>query len=247
MACLLLIPGSVLCLWVSEGPLAEAVNLSIGGIMKKVLWISMILLVVGSLCAACTQTKEREIAQSEPKAKISDSDLENRIKARFNANPQLAAANLDVDADVERGEATLSGTLGSQVLRKEAVEAAKSAYPGLVVNDKIDVKPAELARADYTEELAIEERTKAKDLGENIGKSLDDAWIHMKIVSKLIGNASTPERKINVDVVDGVVTLRGIVDTADQRIEAERVVKDTEGVKSLQNRLKVAPQKAQNY
>ena len=129
-------------------------------------------------------------------------------------------------------------------MRAEAVDAAKSTYPGLVVNDKIDVKPAELARADYTEELAMEERIKAKELGESIGKSVDDAWIHMKIVTKLIGNASTPERKINVDVVNGVVTLRGVVDTADQRIEAERVAKDTEGVQTIQNRLKVGAQKA---
>jgi osmotically-inducible protein OsmY len=213
--------------------------------MKKALCVSMILLVAGSLCAACTQTKERDIA-TETKSKITDSDLEARIKARFNANPELAAANLDVDANVDRGEVTLSGTLASQVLRAEAVDAAKSTYPGIVVNDKIDVKPAELARADYTEELATEERMKAKQYGENIGKSLDDAWVHMKIVTKLIGNASTPERKINVDVVDGVVTLRGVVDSADQRMEAERVVKETEGVKSVQNRLKVSAQKAQN-
>jgi osmotically-inducible protein OsmY len=212
--------------------------------MKKVLQISMILLVVGSLGAACSRTKERDIA-SGTKAKITDSDLETRIKARLNANPQLAAANLDVDANVDRNEVTLSGTVGSQVLRAEAVDAAKSGYPGLVVNDKIDVKPAELARADYTEALATEERVKAKAAGESLGQSMDDAWIHMKIVTKLIGNASTPERKINVDVVNSVVTLRGVVDTAGQRLEAERVVKDTEGVKSVQNRLKISAQKAQ--
>ena len=209
--------------------------------MRKVLGVSMVLLVLGSLSVSCTQTTQPETTQSPAKAKISDSDLESRIKARFNANPELAAANLDVDADVDRGEVTISGTVGSQGLRAEAVDAAKSTYPGLVVNDKIDVKPAELARTDYTEQLAVEERTKAKELGESIGKSLDDAWIHMKIVSQLIGDPSTPERKINVDVVNSVVTLRGSVDSEAQRTEAERVVKNTEGVKSIQNRLKIAP------
>ena len=208
--------------------------------MKKILGLSMVLLVLGCL-SACTQTNQQAITESQTKAKISDSDLETRIKARFSANPELAAANLDVDAEVERGEVTISGTLGSQALRTEAVDAAKSTYPGLVVNDKIDVKPAELARAEYTEELAIEERTKARELGESIGKTLDDAWIHMKIVSQLIGNSTTPERKINVDVVNNLVTLRGAVDSEEQRTEAERVVKNTEGVKSVQNRLKIAP------
>src|SRR5258708_2480126 len=65
----------------------------------------------------------------------------------------------------------------------------------------------------YSEEQAREERERAKANKETVGQSLEDAWIHTKIVAKLIGNTQTPERKINVDVVDGAVTLRGTVDT----------------------------------
>ena len=93
----------------------------------------------------------------------------------------------------------------------------------------------------YTEEQAREERERAKSNKETVGQSLDDAWIHTKIVAKLIGDSKTPERKINVDVVKGMVTLRGTVDTAEARTEAERKAKDTEGVKSVTNQLKVAP------
>ena len=209
--------------------------------MRKLVGVSMVLLIMGSLLVSCSKSNKSENMQSPAKAKISNSDLESRIKARFNSNPDLAAANLGVDADIDKGEVTIKGTVGSQALRTEAVDAAKSTYPGMVVNDKIDVKPAELARADYTEAQAVEERTKGKEMGESIGQSLDDAWIHMKIVSQLIRNSSTPERKINVDVVNNVVTLRGSVDSEAQRTEAERVVKNTEGVKSVQNRLKIAP------
>ena len=97
------------------------------------------------------------------------------------------------------------------------------------------------ARGQYTEEQARAERARAKENKETIGDALDDAWIHTKIVAKLIGDSKTPERKINVDVVKGVVTLRGTVDTAEARTEAERKAKDTEGVKSVTNQLKVAP------
>jgi osmotically-inducible protein OsmY len=93
----------------------------------------------------------------------------------------------------------------------------------------------------YTEEQAREERERAKANKETVGQSLEDAWIHTKIVAKLIGNTATPERKINVDVVDGAVTLRGTVDTAEAKTEAERTAKDTEGVKKVTNQLKVAP------
>jgi osmotically-inducible protein OsmY len=91
----------------------------------------------------------------------------------------------------------------------------------------------------YTEEQGREEREKAKANKETIGQSLEDAWVHTKVVAKLIGDTQTPERKINVDVVDGAVTLRGQVDTAEGKAEAERLAKDTDGVKSVKNELKV--------
>ncbi len=78
----------------------------------------------------------------------------------------------------------------------------------------------------YTEEQAREER---------------EPWIHTKIVAKLIGDTQTPERKINVDVVAGAVTLRGEIDTAEAKAEAERVAKETDGVKKVTNQLKVVP------
>jgi len=98
----------------------------------------------------------------------------------------------------------------------------------------------------YSEEQAREERERAKANKETLGQSLEDAWVHTKVVAKLIGNSQTPERKINVDVVDGVVTLRGQVDTAEGKAEAERMAKETDGVKSVKNELKVVPAKAAN-
>ncbi len=99
----------------------------------------------------------------------------------------------------------------------------------------------ENSRGSYTEKQAQEERERAKASKETIGDTLDDAWIHTKIVAKLLTNSTTPERKINVDVVNNVVTLRGTVDTAEEKTAAEKVAKDTDGVKSVVNQLKVAP------
>ena len=98
----------------------------------------------------------------------------------------------------------------------------------------------------YTEEQARDEREKAKANKETVGQSLEDAWIHTKLVAKLITDSQTPERKINVDVVDGAVTLRGQVDTAEGKAEAERLAKDTDGVKSVKNELKVVAGNSNN-
>ena len=117
---------------------------------------------------------------------------------------------------------------------------ANSNIPGT----RTAVTPAPTATPKYTEEQAREERARAKENKETIGQSLDDAWIHTKIVAKLIGDTQTPERKINVDVVNGDVTLRGTVDTAQAKSEAERIAKETDGVKKVTNQLKVSPSSA---
>jgi hyperosmotically inducible protein len=203
-------------------------------------FLGLTLLGVSLSLNGCATADSRE-ATTDPasKAQMTNSELEEEIKARFKTDAQLDAANLSVDAKVNRNEITLSGTVGWESLRTKALELAKSAHADLTVTTKIDVKPGEISRTAYTKERAREERSIAKGRGETIGDSLNDAWIHTEIVAQLIGNSATPERKINIDVKNNVVTLRGTVETAEQKIEAELIAKSTEGVKSVNNQLKV--------
>jgi hypothetical protein len=75
-------------------------------------------------------------------ARMSDSDLEKAVKSKLESDEQLRAAKLKVDANADKNEVTLSGTVSSQELRNKAVDMAKNAHSGITVNDKIDVKPA---------------------------------------------------------------------------------------------------------
>ena len=186
------------------------------------------------LLAGCSQTGSTTSASA-----MTDSQLSDAIHARLNADPELKAANLDVDADAKENKVTLKGTVPTETLRSEAVESAKAVRPTLEITDKIDVKPREISRSEYTEQMARDARDQAKTVGDTIGASIDDAWIHTKITSKLIVDKDTPARKINVDVVNGIVTLRGEVTTAAAKEEAERIAKDTDSVKRVKNLLKV--------
>jgi len=195
-----------------------------------------------SLQVGCNKPQETTTqAAREPAPRMTNSDLQKQIESRINSDADLKAANLSVDADANRNHATLSGTVESEEFRDRAVELARSAHPGLILENKIDVKPHEVTRSEYTEEHARNERENAKENKETIGESLDDAWIHSKIVAKLVADSQVPERKINVDVKNNVVTLRGTVDSASEKAEAERIAKDTDGVKTVINRLKVMP------
>jgi osmotically-inducible protein OsmY len=75
-------------------------------------------------------------------SKISDFNLEKAVRAKLEDDAQLKEADLSVNAIAERNEITLSGTVRSRAARERAIELAKSAKPGILVNDKIDVKPA---------------------------------------------------------------------------------------------------------
>jgi osmotically-inducible protein OsmY len=200
---------------------------------KPIILISLGFLIL----AGCSQTGSTTSA-SAPSA-MSDSDLQNAIQARLNADPDLNAAKLDVDAHAKDNKVTLKGTVTTESMRLRAVELAKAGNPTLEITDKIDVKPREVSRSEYTEDMAREARERAKRAGDKIGTSLNDAWIHAKITSKLISDKDTPARKINIDVVDGIVTLRGEVNSAVAKSEADRVAKDTEGVRRVRNLLRV--------
>src|SRR5262249_55895130 len=145
--------------------------------------------------AACERITSSSSSNSSA---MTDSDLEKMIKTKLDADPQLKAADISVTANAAQNEATLSGTVDSEALRTRAVEMARASRSALLITDKIDVKPREVGRAQYTEDEAKNERAKAHNNNEQVGSSLDDAWIHAKVVAKLIGNSNTPERKINV-------------------------------------------------
>jgi osmotically-inducible protein OsmY len=185
---------------------------------------------------------------SRSRTALTDNELDGSVSARLHEDAQLNPYNLDVKANADKNEVTLSGNVPSEALRLRAVDLAKGTHAGLVVTDKIDVKPdsdrlversREVERSAYTEEMARDARHRAETAGEKIGNGIDDAWLHTKIRTKLAGNGEFPFGGINVDVQDKVVTLRGSVDTVKDKSEAERIAKETNGVAAVHNKLVV--------
>ena len=179
-----------------------------------------------------------EGTQTTSAPSVTNSDLKQMVQSKLASEPQFG--QIEVSADVNQNQVTLSGSAPSEQARGEAVDLAKAARPNLTVVDKIEVKPqVASSRSDFTEDMAQETRQKAKGLGDQLGQSLDDAWIYTKIEAKLASNSSTPARKINVDVMNKVVTLRGDVESLAAKEEAGRIVKGTDDVKAVRNLLRV--------
>ena len=196
--------------------------------------IATAILIVGIfLLAGCSSGPSTAVAGR------TDADLEQSIKAKLDSEPSIQAANISVTANVASKHVTLSGTVTTEDLRLRAVELAKSAEPNIVLTDKIDVRPPEVSRNEYTEDMARHAREKAKEMGNQIGSSLDDAWIYSKIMGRLAADPDTSALKVNVDVKNKVVTLRGSVDSAQAKTEAERLAKDTDGVAAVHDLITV--------
>jgi osmotically-inducible protein OsmY len=70
-----------------------------------------------------------------------DLELERSIRRKIESDERLGST-IDVTAKAAKNEVTLSGTASSEAARAKAVELAKSAHSGLIINDKIAVKPA---------------------------------------------------------------------------------------------------------
>lgn len=78
------------------------------------------------------------------------------------------------------------------------------------------------------------------------GRVMDDAAITTKVKAELIGNPDTKAYQINVDTLNGVVSLSGFVDSNSQKQAAETEAKAVAGVKSVENRLMVKTSGAGN-
>jgi osmotically-inducible protein OsmY len=172
-------------------------------------------------------------------AGLSDSDAKQAITAKLTSDPQLQAANANIAVSVDNKKVTLSGTVPSEALRKRAVQLAKSTNPDLVVTDNMEVKPADVSRSQYTRDMADETRNEAREVGDKLGESLDDAWLYTKIETKLATGTGKQVFKIHVDVSNRVVVLRGQVESAAAKREADGVARRTEGVRRVIDRLTV--------
>lgn len=87
------------------------------------------------------KTEAAAIAPGAGSPTKANTKLEEAVRARLDTDEQLRTANLSITADVTKNEVTLSGTVDSEATRSKAVELAKSAQVGVIVNDRISVKP----------------------------------------------------------------------------------------------------------
>lgn len=80
--------------------------------------------------------------------------------------------------------------------------------------------------------------------GVRAAADVNDAWLTTKAKIALLTADGLTSRGINVDTVNGAITLHGKVPTQVEKDKAASSVREVEGVKSVNNLLQVVPESA---
>jgi osmotically-inducible protein OsmY len=189
-------------------------------------------LIIFSACSGSNRSSNR------PQTNMSNSEVQQAIRSKFNSDPQLSATDIKIDADANNNQIKLSGNVKSQEIRNKAINAAKSVVPNFMVTDTIDVRPDRMARASTEDQKADQVRQVAKSRGDSVGDSVEDSHIHAQVLDKLV-KANVPFQQIGIDVEKGVVTLRGNIKNGEEKARIQQTVQQVKGVKRINNKLEL--------
>jgi hyperosmotically inducible periplasmic protein len=133
---------------------------------------------------------------------------------------QSGIEHVNIDEDRDKGVITLKGDVPSEDLKMRAQQVAQQVAPGRVIANELAVRPVGLEH-------------EAKKIESNV----DDGIEHN--LKAAITAHRWDNQHIRFDVKNGVVTLKGDVDTPAQRAEVEKVAANIPGVQQVVNELEV--------
>jgi hyperosmotically inducible protein len=96
-----------------------------------------------------------------------------------------------------------------------------------------------LQRACLVASLAAGLACASNPSSRSTGEYVDDKVVSAKVKAALVGDPTTKAYQIGVSTFDGVVQLSGFVDSSEQVDRATQVAQEVDGVKSVDNELKV--------
>ena len=144
---------------------------------------------------------------------IDDAAVKTEVLAKLSTNGQTNPFRLDVQ--VSEGVVHLAGTVDNAAEKQLAEQEARSVDNVRQVINDIHI-------GDVTG-----------------GQMADDGTITAKVKAKLAASAEINPFNVDVATSQGIVSLVGRVKTEAQKAEAERIARETAGVRGVRNLLKV--------
>lgn len=146
-------------------------------------------------------------------------NVENSLK-------QAGFDKINVDEDRDKGVVTIKGDVQTQADKQRAEEVARQAAGNSVIANELLVTAGDSGTAE-----------KVADKSDDAIKSSFDAYV---------AENKLENQHINADVKNGVLTLKGDVDTPAQRTQIEKDAAKLPGVTQVVNKLEVKGHKGHN-
>jgi hyperosmotically inducible protein len=160
-----------------------------------------------------------------------DSALREHIETVLERDAALAKSDVGV-ASVTDGIVLLSGTAETLAAHERALEDARSVDGVRLVASGIRSPDAQADTELWSEGQVPEPGRLA---------AVSDGWVTTRAKVRLMNEPGLSPLSVNVDTREGVVTLFGMVTSADAKALAQREVERIDGVKSVRNELQVVP------
>jgi osmotically-inducible protein OsmY len=143
-------------------------------------------------------------------SRIPDADIARALELDLLIDDGVSAQLVDVDVD--EGVVTLSGSVDSLLGKRRAKAIAQRVRGVRAVINRIDVMPS----------------------------ARDDERIHEDVMEALLHDPAADSYELGVEVVDGVVTLSGLVDSWAEKKLSEDVVAGVHGVRRIDNDVRIS-------
>lgn len=220
------------------------------------------LLLAGVLITGVAACNREEPAAQNTAAQTSeardDGWITTSVQAKYYADDDVRGRNLSVET--QNGVVTVRGTVESEAARQRAITLAQEVEGVTRVDDQLRVdtamaddmsRPAETDPAVGTsgaEPRAADPEADARRPDLRRTETAADAemdarnpgWITTKIQAQYFVNPEVKPWNIDVTTANnGVVTLEGEVDSAEDKAEAVRIAQQTEGVTRVEDRLRI--------
>jgi hyperosmotically inducible periplasmic protein len=171
---------------------------------------TMIFLAIMTLVGGCVERTQQA---------VDDVALTAKVKTGLAGDSETSAMKVGVNTD--RGVVTLSGVVPTEREKMKAEQIARRTEGVTQVVNNITIDPNTIGATN------IKEKTE---------EAVSDTTILSKIKAKLLLEQITGT---DVDVSNGVVTLKGQVADQKQVTQAAEIARTTNGVKSVKNQLTV--------
>jgi osmotically-inducible protein OsmY len=180
-----------------------------------------------------------------------DPGITTAVKTKLAADDVVKAYRIDVDT--KDRVVTLTGAVDTSGARERAVQIARATdgvnnvvdnltvSPGVTpttgIDDPLQNKAGE--RTAEARDAARDASARAGDTADRAGEALGDAAITAAVKTKFLADPNVSGLKIDVDTQNGVVVLKGTVPNATEKARAIELARETTGVKSVKDQLKI--------